>query len=155
MTLRGFVRLLSFTQTNTTLSLSSLMQMSILQNDTLMNTTSAIPDLSATADTFGDPGFLKHIPVGVEICFTVVLLYMYIHCYIGSPRHIWREWRKWKQLQVPTDSIVLLDDQSSVASRTSIHSIDCSSIVQTTILDIQIEDKQSTQTDSSWARTHT
>lgn len=144
MSLRGFLRTLIVNETFPTDSstFSSMMQNSILQNDTLLNTTSAIPDLSATADTFGDIGFIKNIPVGIEVCLPVILIYMYIHCYIGSPREMWRQW---KQRQMTADSIVLLDDQSSIASRNSNQTIDCSSIVYPSNLSIQIEDEQSSQ----------
>jgi hypothetical protein len=141
MALRGLLRILSLN--TTTQSSLSFAPYGALQNDTLFNTTSAIPDLSATADTFGDSGFIKHIPAGVEVCITIVIIYMYIHCYVGGPREIWRQW---KQRKVPTDSVVLLDDQSSVTSRTSIHSIDCSMITQSSNHPIQLEDEQSSQT---------
>jgi hypothetical protein len=124
MSLRGLVRVLL---SNDTLSSQSLMPFGIAQNDTALNTTSAIPDISATADPFGDPGFIKNIPVGVEVCLTLGILYMYIHCYVGSPRQIYKEWRA---LRAPLDTTTLLDDQSSIASKTSMRSIDSSTLTQ-------------------------
>jgi hypothetical protein len=143
MSLRGLVRFLSLT--NNTLSSQSSIPFGISQNDTVLNTTSAIPDLSATADTFGDPGFIKHIPAGVEVCLILGILYMYIHCYVGNPREIYRQWRQWKQ-QVSKDDVILLDDRSFITSRNSMHSIDCSSIIESPNQHIQIEDEQSSKT---------
>jgi len=129
MALRGLLRILSLN--TTTQSSLSFAPYGALQNDTLFNTTSAIPDLSATADTFGDSGFIKHIPAGVEVCITIVIIYMYIHCYVGGPREIWRQWKIYKQ----TKNVALLDDWSTTSSRSSIHSID-----QTSILCVQRND---------------
>ena len=126
MALRGFIRNLSF---NTTTSpSSSFAPFGALQNDTLLNTTSAIPDLSATADTFGEIGFIEHIPRGVESLLCVFLLYMYIHLFYGTPCQIWREWKIIKRTKQTTQS-ALLDDWSSTSSRSSIKSIDTSSIL--------------------------
>ncbi len=63
------------------------------------NATSAIPDLSETADKYGTIGFLAYIPPGMEVLLIVGILYAYIHCYIGSPCYIIRELRKSKQKQ--------------------------------------------------------
>lgn len=105
---------------------------------TAFNATSAIPDLSATADTSGKPGFINDIPIGVEVLVSVGMLYFYIHCYIGTPRQIWREWVQHKKAAVddsekgtPVIVVGLLDDVSSVGSRRSVQSIDTSEILPT------------------------
>lgn len=141
MSLRGFVRILSFT--NSTSFSQSLIPIGISQNDTLLNSTSAIPELSATADTFGDPGFIRHIPVGLEAVFVALVCYMYVHLYIGSPCKIYRELRQQKQ-QKPTDTVILLDDHSSVASRNSTRSIDWSILTHSSNTD-DIDPVQLTQ----------
>lgn len=111
------------------------------QNESLFsasNATSAIPDLSATADTYGDIGFIKYVPEGTEALLCVGLLYTYIHFYIGTPRQIWLGWLQYKkdqkmieEQQNPVIVIGLLDDVSSVGSRRSIQSIDMSEIQPT------------------------
>jgi hypothetical protein len=72
------------------------------QNGSLIsafNATSAIPDLSETADKYGSIGFIAYIPRGTEVLLIIGILYAYIHCYIGSPCYIVRELRKSKQKQ--------------------------------------------------------
>ena len=76
------------------------------QNGSLIsayNATSAIPDISETADKYGSIGFIAYIPRGTEVLLIIGILYAYIHCYIGSPCHIVRELRKSKEKQTYSD----------------------------------------------------
>ncbi len=61
------------------------------------NATSAIPELSETADKYGTIGLLAYIPPGVEVLLIVIIIYIYIHYSIGSPCYIWREYRQTKK----------------------------------------------------------
>ncbi len=143
-----FLRGLSTLVANATLSFMNGSFNASEQNESLIsafNATSAIPDLSATADTSGKPGkpgFINDIPIGVEVLVSVGMLYFYIHCYIGTPRQIWREWVQHKKNKAaaaldsekgaPVIVVGLLDDVSSVGSRRSIQSIDTSEILPQT-----------------------
>ena len=148
MPIHTFLRGLSTLVANTTLSFMNGSFNASEQNVSLSiasNATSAIPDLSATADIYGDAGFINSIPIGAEVLLCAGIAYMYIHCYIGTPRQIWREWVQHKKNMVaeeaddseksaPVIVVGLLDDVSSVGScgsRYSVQSIDTREILPT------------------------
>ncbi len=136
-----FLRGLSILVANTTLPIMNGSFNASEQNESLIsafNATSAIPDLSATADSYGDAGFINSIPVGAEVLLCAAMAYLYIHCYVGTPRQIWREWVQHKKNKAAEDAaagpvivVGLLDDVSSVGSRRSVQSIDTSEILPT------------------------
>ena len=62
--------------------------------------TSAIPELSETADQNGSIGWLEYIPPGIEVLLPIGMIVLYIWYYIGSPCYIWRECRQKRFIQI-------------------------------------------------------